>query len=255
MQNITTIVSGFIANINKCGSIDKYLKFGQILLKIKVPKVIFVDSQIIDRITNPLPEYNTFIPFKFSDMYYYQYLETLKKTVHFDTNPDKDTVEYMMVQCYKTEWVKMAAELNPYKTDQFMWIDFGIYHILEEGEPTESCIDKFTRFICFCALYRTYTIRIPYMNLWFINSYDPYKNPCWYFAGGLFGGNKDNIIKFANYMKEYCLKIITEKNWLMWEINIWAFIHKEHHDLFDLYYGGHDASIFTNYIDPRMTLH
>jgi len=254
MQNITTIVSGFITDVNKFKSLSTYIKYGQLLLQIKIPKVIFVDDKILDQIINPLPEYNTIIPFKLSDMYYYKYLEQLKKTVQFNTNPEKDTVEYMMIQCYKTEWMKMAAKLNPYNTEQFMWIDFGIYHILENGEPTKNCIDKFNQFVNQCGKYKTYQIRIPYINLQYIKSYDPYKVPCWYFAGGLFGGHKDNIIQFADYMKEYCLKIIKEKNWIMWEINIWGFIHMEHPQIFSLYYGNHDDTMFTNYINNNETL-
>jgi hypothetical protein len=249
MQHNLTIVSGFIADINKTRSLDLYLKHGQVLMTIKIPKVIFIDETIIDRISNPLPEYNTIIPFKFSDMYYYPYMDVLKSNVRYNTNsPTKDSIEYMMIQCYKTEWMRRAIELDLYHTEQYMWIDFGIHHVFEKSVDSISHLHQLVHSV---ENYKTSLVRIPFMNLFYIEQYDPYRWPCWYFAGGVFGGHKDSLIKFADYMKEYCLRIIKEKNWIMWEINIWAFIRKDHKELFDLYYGGHDDSIFLNYTSSQ----
>ena len=48
-------------------------------------------------------------------------------------------------------------------------------------------------------------------------------------------------------MKEKCLQIINETNHLMWEINIWFFIYKEHPELFNYYTANHDPNIIINY--------
>ena len=74
-----------------------------------------------------------------------------------------------------------------------------------------------------------------------------YKNIIWYFAGGVFGGNKENLIKFANKTKEMCIKIIEEKHLIMWEVNIWYLIYKENTDLFDCYTCDHNSSLIDNY--------
>jgi hypothetical protein len=77
--------------------------------------------------------------------------------------------------------------------------------------------------------------------------FDIYKDVSWYFAGGIFGGNKEKILRFAYKTKEMCLKVIEEKNTLIWEVNIWYLIYLENPDLLTPYYCGHDASIIMNY--------
>lgn len=249
-----TIVSGFVV-INNVGtkSFQDYLEYGQKLLLLKIPKVIFIDTSIFEQVINPLPLYNVLIPFSFDEMYYHKYLEQLKKSVVTESpNPQKDTVEYFMVQCYKTEWVRRAIELNLFNTEQFMWIDFGIYHMFKKPEirPEENLV-YFHSLINLNQYYETQLVRIPYVCLSYIEEYDPYKVCCWYFAGSVFGGHKDSLIKFADLVKNKCLQLITERNWLMWEINVWALIHREDRSLFELYYGNHDFTIFSNYqVDP-----
>ena len=48
-------------------------------------------------------------------------------------------------------------------------------------------------------------------------------------------------------MKTKYIEIITTKNTIMWEVNIWYLIYKENNDLFDLYLSNHDDSIIDNY--------
>ena len=81
-------------------------------------------------------------------------------------------------------------------------------------------------------------------NLYNINLY---KNIAWYFAGGIFGGDINSLNQFANLMKEKCIEIITTKNTIMWEVNIWYLIYNENKELFDSYYGNHDNTIIDNY--------
>jgi hypothetical protein len=133
-----------------------------------------------------------------------------------------------------------------------MWIDFGIYHVFKKPEmKPEENVEIFHSFIYRNQYYETGLVRIPYICLGYIEEYDPYKVCCWYFAGGVFGGHKDALIKFADLTKTKCLQIITERKWLMWEINIWALVHKENRPLFELYFGNHDYTIFTNYqVEP-----
>ena len=249
-----TIVSGFIALGNGgTKTLQEYLSYGQNLMTVKIPKVIFIDVKIFEQVINPLPEYNVLIPFKFEEMYYHKYLDQLKQNVVLNsTNPQKDTVEYFMIQCYKTEWVRCAIELNLFNTEQFMWIDFGIYHVFKKPDmKPEENVEMFHSLIYRNQYYETSLVRIPYVCQCYIDEYDPYKVCCWYFAGGVFGGHKNALIKFADLTKAKCLQIITERHWLMWEINIWAFVYKENRKFFELYFGNHDYTIFANYqVEP-----
>jgi hypothetical protein len=69
----------------------------------------------------------------------------------------------------------------------------------------------------------------------------------WYFAGGVFGGDKDQLFEFAEKMKIGCLNIINQKQTLMWEVNIWYLIYLGNQELFDCYTCDHNDSILSNY--------
>jgi hypothetical protein len=74
-----------------------------------------------------------------------------------------------------------------------------------------------------------------------------YKNICWYFAGGIFGGNKDYLLYFADEVKSKCEHIIDKYGTLMWEVNIWYKVYLENRDLFEPYLCNHDYTIMDNY--------
>jgi hypothetical protein len=80
-----------------------------------------------------------------------------------------------------------------------------------------------------------------------IYNIDIYKQINWYFAGGVFGGNKQKLIEFAEKMKNNCIDIITTKNTIIWEVNIWYLIYKNNSSMFDPYYCNHDSSIIDKY--------
>ena len=70
---------------------------------------------------------------------------------------------------------------------------------------------------------------------------------CWYFAGGVFSGNKQSLIEFADIMKQETLTYIQLHNALVWEVNIWYMIYKQYPELFSPYKCNHDNSIVNNF--------
>ena len=157
------------------------------------------------------------------------------------TCPHKDTMEYMFIQCNKTEWVKKAIEINHFNTDQFVWIDFAINHVIASEEKLHEYVLNLQN--------KSYTnVRIG--SIWNINhiyNIDIYKTIAWYFAGGVFGGDKEHLLLFAEKMQKECIKIITENQTIMWEVNIWYIIYKENIYLFDCYNCNHNDTIISHY--------
>ena len=162
------IVSAFITNINNRNdrNIDKYIEYGKILLNnINCYKVIFIEKLIyesnfhmIDEESEYIFTYDTktykyffqnntiFVLFEKMDIYLYNYIDKITNFNVNTDNPLKDTLEYMFVQCHKTEWVKMAIQLvsniknntlilHLKSSDKlhFMWVDFGIYHMFNNN--------------------------------------------------------------------------------------------------------------------------
>jgi len=148
----------------------------------------------------------------------------------------------MFTQCHKTEWIKIAIEKNPHQTTNFIWVDFGIFHMIrDDGDMALKSLEKMTK--------KTYD------NVRIASCVDPrnecktdiYRKISWFFAGSVFGGSSNSLLKFAAKMKTFCLNMIATRQHLMWEINIWYLLFKEDPHLFDPYPADHNISILTNY--------
>ena len=240
----TTIVSAFISNINNHKDIEKYIEHGMHLLELDIPKIIYVDDMtytILNNITYP-KNITKLIRCNKEDIYLYNYINDISQFNINTNNCNKDTLEYMCIMCNKTEWMKTSIQSNIFNTEQFIWIDFGINHVIKCSD------DEFIqKIIHMCS--KTYNnVRIG--SIWDINynrDMNIYKDILWYFAGGIFGGDSKSLIKFANLVKEKCIRIITEHNTLFWEVNVWWIIYKENVELFSLYKCDHNESILSNY--------
>ena len=238
---MTTIVSAFISNINSYRELDKYVEYGKKLLTIDTPKVIFMEKEIYtEYFSNDIFPQTIFVFVEKTDNYLYEQMEAITEFEVVSTNPGKDTIEYMFVQCNKTEWVKQAVETDPFNTEQFVWIDFGIYHMINT-EDFADCIYKITQ--------QKYD-KIRIAGCWDFNAYyhkNYHSKVLWYFAGSVFGGDKASLCNFADLMTTCCLNFIDEHKKIIWEVNLWYFIYNEHKELFDVYNCGHDKRILDNY--------
>lgn len=243
---MTTLVTGFLTNVNQkvdC-NMDNFINLGMLLLKAKIPKIVFVDEEMYKIIKTHENEYTRIVLIKKTDYELYQYMnnDVLTNFSLNTDNPAKDTIEFMFTMCNKTEWIRQAIDLNYFNTVQFVWVDFGIRHVFRCDDEKyitilESLNDK-----------KYENIRIGTIwDLQLMYNFNICKDITWYFAGGVFGGNKENLLHFANLMKEKSLHIISHEKTIMWEVNIWYLIYLENNNLFQTYHCGHDDTIILNY--------
>src|SRR3990170_4757369 len=132
----TTVVSAFLCNVNRRSnrSFADYMESGRTFLETPINKVIFIDEKIAADLMVMANENTIIIPFKPESNYLYDYKS---KITCFNPNvgdPTKETLDYMLVMCHKTEWVKKVVEMNPFGSDQFIWVDFGFRYILKCGD-------------------------------------------------------------------------------------------------------------------------
>jgi hypothetical protein len=233
---MVTIVSAFINRYEKDSEeFISYLKRGEDLLKLDQSKIIFIDEDIYDKIREFENEKTKIIKINKRDLYLNRYKNKISNKNLITDNPEKDTIDYIIIQCNKTEWIREAINLNRFNTDEFVWIDFGITQF-------KKLIDNFPK------IERNIIKNVRIGQIWNL-SREPneiYKKVNWFFAGGVFGGGSESLLIFADLMRDKC-KELCNKGILMWEVNIWYLIWKDHSDLFNPYYCDHNESIIFNY--------
>lgn len=239
---MTTIVSAYLyLPTNKIRTLEKYINNGKKLLQVDTNKIVFIDELLIDKFKEYSNDKTVLVPIKFTDLYLYHYRHFVKNNNINTDAPCKDTIEYFMIQCNKTEWLRTAIELNPYGSKNFVWVDFGIFHMFSdkviEWNKLQNGYDK---------------VRFPHM--WDLNrpelldvwKFSAFKDVMWFFAGSVIGGHKDMLIKFADCVKTQIIDLV-ERGILLWEVNIWYLVYRKHTDWFSPYHSGHDETIINNY--------
>ena len=241
-----TVVSAFITGINyrEDRNYDRYFSLAKQLLKIPINKIIFLDKSLMSYFKEYVNEYTTLVSFNKNENYLYEYIDKLDNFELNTENPSKDTKEYMFTMAYKTEFIRKAIQLNNYKTNQFMWMDIGIKHMMDHLTQEEFS-EKIMR-----LKYLEYPDHVRIPAIWNPDhdfQIDIYKDICWCFAGSLFGGDKVKLIEFANLTQNECLRIVKEKKSLMWEINVWKLVYNIDRWRFLFYTCTHDTSIVDLY--------
>lgn len=245
---MSTIVTAFLTKINHIGfrNYETYIDYGKKILRVDVPCVCFLERDIYEKyFVNELKDFpqTYFIMFEKHEMYLYEYLS---QVTHYDLSTDnrnKDTIDYMFLQCYKSEFLRKVAVLDPFQTSNFTWIDFGIFHMIKNDDQLTEGV--------------RHVSQQTYANVRAASCRDPneacphedmiYRQVMWFFAGSVIGGNKDMLIYFADKMKQKCIDIITTKHHIMWEINIWYLLFHENKGMFSPYHCNHNLSILMNY--------
>ena len=115
----------------------------------------------------------------------------------------------MFIQNSKPEWVFKASELNPFNTDYFVWVDFGLSHVIKNKDNFNILKTlKLSHDICLSAI--TDTIH-PFLL----------DRICWRFAGGVFYVSKNGSKQFYETCKVVIERVIPR---ITWEVNVWALI-------------------------------
>ena len=252
MTTQTTIVSAFIATMNSHRDVDEYIKHGLKFVLTPIHKILFIDERIIVEVQSLIPdEYNEYlhiIPIEFEDCYLSNHVPEIKK-FNVSGNATKDTLNYMLIMNNKLEFVKRAIEINVFHSTQFIWVDFGIYHIHKSGMDEEfiQCIVNLKNNVYNKVRIGSIWESTQQLEQYYITEENIYSQIAWIFAGGVFGGDIESLLEFEKLSKEKCVHVIKEKETIMWEVNIWYMIYLENNALFSLYGCDHNLSLICNY--------
>jgi hypothetical protein len=242
-----TIVSGFVSNANKhpFHKNGRYLETGKLLLKSNVQKIVFLDPEMFANIkeTDYDPANTRLVLYQKKDMYYMKYMDRLINYFPSE-HPEKNTKECLMTIWNKTEYVREAIKINPFNSETYVWVDFGIRYVCSCTD--EEFIEKINR------------LNKPALNnqirtggIWNMQNEhycrDIIRQVCWFFAGGVFGGRKDILITFADEMRKTCDELVSTRNTATWEVNLWYLIYKKFPHMFNIYPADHNDTILDGY--------
>ena len=228
-------------NSNGVRKIDDYIKLGKKLLELEIPVVVFTSPDLYNDIISlrPIDLIDTIkiISIEFKDMSYYSYLDDLNKCyqefkIH-NLSAIKDTPLYITLTNNKLNFLSRVMDSNPFGSKHFIWLDFGISHIIKD-------INVIRRWIKFVP------DKIRQLEL---NPYLEDIKPKEYFckiyhnvAGGLISGSMDNLKIYDSLFRKKWEEILKD-GWYQLDEGIMAMVIKENQSLFDNYYGEYDAII------------
>lgn len=232
-------------------STDEYLNYGRQLLEILKDKkvVVFTESSLVEKIKPLLSSSHQIIERNFEDTYFYQHRNTIELNSYnhilHNRNIEKDTVDYIIVNCNKFPMVKEAMDLYP-SEDYISWIDFGIAHVAEKLHllPELSISSKIKQLCLF-----PYKETIPEREYFTYIRHN--------LAGGMFRGPRELIRKYM----EMCItkyEEILEEGWYQLEEAVMAIVARNNPEMFEFYYGEHhniienyDGTDGSNYLIPK----
>lgn len=218
------VVSGYVPLRSNPRSQEQYLALGQKLLGIDHRVIVFQQSVEECWLYNLLNAEKA--------------LNGTKYTHSTADNPNKNSLEYHIVQAEKTQWLEYALAAAP-DADTFVWIDYGIFHV---PGVTKEAIDSFLD----RAEYEK-MITIP--GCWQKNAYTyDDSHPCWRFCGGVMVVPRGYVEAFNWAMKGEYTRWLRATGNISWEVNTLARLEQRDTGLPIWWYpADHNASLFTNY--------
>lgn len=252
-----TLVSALIPNLNEWRDISKYLELGKDLLRLNVPKVIFLPEDLHNWAREYCDERITkLIPFQKENLYDYFWNELsdekkskIQLADSYNENSKKNTLDYFICMNNKPNWMFISKQENFFKSEYFMWLDFGIKHLV--GDKINRINELFTT-----QKHLTEKIIFPSMinNLEDVieTSLNVDKPDPWVTLGGLVLMPSKLVDFFYNESKKILLDIMNNQNKITWEVNIWTKLAISNKQICKAYKVNWDSSIINNLFNIQL---
>lgn len=164
------------------------------------------------------------------------------KVKHYEgDNPEKNTLEYHIVQHQKSEWLYAGALMDETEADTFIWMDYGIAH---QPGVTPDVVNAFLKKVA------KNDFAIP--GAW-PNTDGPVEmqNPCWRFLGSMMIVPRQHIATFDSEMKAAARRQLKNTHRLSWEVNTLSRVERLKRLPIRWYQADHNETQFTNYEAPH----
>lgn len=219
-----TFVTAFLHGATPHRTYDEYKQFFDSVAESGIPTVLFLDK----RSEWTFPDNVRVHKVSIEDTWVGQNIPD-ESILPDNVSPLKDTCEYMKIMNTKTEWMYRASQENPFESEWFVWIDFGLAHVFRTPvetiqrlrdlqPPTIPCIQT-------CGIWPKFDVSHKILH--------------WRFAGGFFMAHISKIEELHNAV---VTKLASIQPAITWEVNIWAMIEADGFDM-GWFLGSHDDTI------------
>ena len=239
-------------------SVDKYLQNAKRMLSLQDDMIVFIEPKFVDFVKeNRQNNKNktTIIPINITDLYWYKYLNTIQNIMdssEFKNNlinpkcPEVSNALYDIIMFSKTMLITLTIQNNMSIHNHYVWLDFGIHDNMFKDNMINTKLlnnginDKI-KFLC-----------REYPKTTDLNLHSFFKSNSNRFAGTMFSGHKNNLLKFNELLHTDILNALNN-NVIDCDQNFFSNVYIKNPHMFDLYFGDW-SELITNYyklIDNR----
>ena len=210
------------------------------LVDAHVPLVVYVCQEyypVLQTLYAEMPHVKLH-PFELEDTWTYQTCLPWTDKLPAVRNEPKDTFRFLTLMNAKIEFVAQCVIQNPFKTDQFAWIDFNVFHVLRDIPLAAKRLNQL-------SLVTIDTERILLPGCWQPQSGWDGNRICWRFCGGFAFGTGTIFTNLFDLYKTHLTEYFTKSGCISWEVNVWAYLETTYPDQFktDWYNGDHNDTI------------
>ena len=248
MNNPTvTFVTAFIdlnEDRSKYRSTETRIKLFKQFANSGVAICLFVSSQyenIGKDLANEFKNVKLMTITNLEDLEIYKLITNLNPKSPSNINKIKDTMNFIILMNCKTEFLYNILLINPFNTAHFAWIDFSIFHIINNIDKTISQLQligysklKEKMLLFPCCWSHEFTKEHIHSIL---------SSILWRFCGGFFIGDKQSIHNMHNLIIDQLPNFINQNNVIVWEVNIWTWLEVKHNWKIDYYFANHNDTI------------
>lgn len=245
--------------------INDYIALGRSMLDIDLPMIIFTDDMTVYKETEryrtekDLHEKTMIVQVPFEETFFYKDLDLLKQRMEeytlFNRNPAKDTPLYVLVNNNKFDFLERAMAQNPFGSDFFFWMDYGIQHCAKASPADWASVAN--EWPAYIRQDRTHIhqLRIHPTKKDDAQTWKDYFHTIYHHIGGsCFGGYRDCVLEYSRLFKEQWDTMLHKEGWWQLDEAIMTIITETWPEKFRFWYGDYDGLI-TNFITSKRSWH